>query len=174
MVAVWGAIFSIAINELMFRQSICAGTQMNSPSMVAKAWESRTDVYSSIAVLVGILGAKMGFYFMDPLAAIAVGVIILRICIEMIRESTLKLMDKAPEEDVINLVSKTLSGLKNISGVKDICAREIGRAMEFEVGLFVPAKTSVSQGETIKNEAKRAVAGLFDHKTIVNVLLFAG
>jgi cation diffusion facilitator family transporter len=173
MVAVWGAIFSIAINELMFRQSICAGTQMNSPSMVAKAWESRTDVYSSIAVLIGILGAKMGFYFMDPLAAIAVGVIILRICIEMIRESTLKLMDIAPEEDVIKLVKKALSGLKNISGVKDICAREIGRVMEFEVGLFVPAKTSLSQGEMIKNDAKQAVAGLFDNKTNVSVLLFA-
>jgi len=173
MVAAWGAIFSIAINELMFRQSICAGTQINSPSMVAKAWESRSDVYSSIAVLVGILGSRMGLYFMDPLAAIAVGVIILKICIEMIRESTLNLMDKAPDEDVIKLVRKALSGLKNISGVKDICAREIGRAMEFEVGLVVPAKTSVSQGETIKNEAKRAVADLFGKKTIVKVLLFA-
>ena len=33
--AIWGAVFSITINELMFRLTICAGTQVGSPSMVA-------------------------------------------------------------------------------------------------------------------------------------------
>lgn len=173
LIAVWGAIFSIAVSELMFRQSLCAGTQLSSPSMVAKAWESRSDVYSSIAVLIGILGAKMGYTFMDPLAAIVVGIIILKICIQLIKQSTLNLMDKAPAEDVIELVRQALAKVKNIVGIKNIYAREMGRALEFEVGLLVPAKTSVSQGETIKNEANQAVTGSMDRKTIVRVMLYA-
>nr|WCC90944.1 magnetosome protein MamB [Desulfobacteraceae bacterium] len=171
--AMWGAIFSIAINELMFRQSVCAGTQINSPSMVAKAWESRSDVYSSLAVLVGIIGAKMGFYFMDPLAAIAVGGIILKICVEMVYESSTQLMDKAPEPEVIDKTYKVLESLENISGIKHVYAREVGQTIEFEVGLDVSEDITVLEAETIKKNAREIVSKSMDRKSNVIVKLFA-
>ena len=171
--AAWGAIFSIAINELMFRQSVCAGKQINSPSMVAKAWESRSDVYSSIAVLIGILGAKMGFYFMDPLAAIIVGGIILKICIEMVKDSVLNLMDKTPEDEVIDDIKKALSKIKKIYGIKKFIARELGRHVEFELELLVSKNTSVSDGETIKDQVKQKIVKMLERPSVVNVRLLA-
>ncbi|NVM23459.1 MAG: cation transporter [Desulfobacterales bacterium] len=173
MSAAWGAIFSVAINELMFRQSVCAGTQINSPSMVAKAWESRSDVLSSIAVLIGIIGAKMGFHFMDPLAAIAVGVIILRICVEMVKDAILNLMDRMPEEEeLLEQVRGALGKVKDIVGVKDVHAREMGPSLEFEVSLNVPEHITVSQGERIKREAKKAIGRVIEKKSFVRVMLF--
>jgi cation diffusion facilitator family transporter len=169
--AAWGAIFSMAINELMFRQSVCAGNQINSPSMIAKAWESRSDVFSSIAVLFGILGAKMGFYFMDPLAAIIVGIIIIRICIIMVREASLSLMDRA-SEDSLDKLRKALSKVKNIVKIKGVRSREIGQILEFEVGLHVPEDITVSQGEKIKREAKKTIQEMVDRKFTVKVMLF--
>ena len=171
--AVWGAIFSIAINELMFRQSVCAGKQINSPSMVAKAWESRSDVYSSIAVLIGILGSKMGLYFMDPLAAVIVGVIILKICCEMVKDSVLNLMDKALGDEVVDDVRKVLSAVEKIRGIKYIIARELGRHMEFELELFVSKDISVSDGETIKNEVKQKIGRMMERPSVVRVRLLA-
>ena len=170
--AAWGAIFSIAINELMFRQSVCAGTQINSPSITAKAWESRSDVYSSIAVLAGILGAKMGFHFMDPLAAIAVGVIILRICVQMIKDALLKLMDKGASDDILDDARQALAGLKDMAGIMEINAREVGQEMEFEVALQVPENITVLQGETIKREAKKLLKKAIDRKSVIKVRLF--
>ena len=169
--AAWGAIFSIAINELMFRQSVCAGTQINSPSITAKAWESRSDVLSSIAVLIGILGAKMGFHFMDPLAAVAVGVIILRICIVMIKEAIFKLMDSMPEI-TLDDIRQDLAALKNIAGVKKLNAREIGQELELEVALYIPDGVTVSQGEKIKKEAKKVIGSKMDRRSIIKVGLF--
>ncbi len=169
--AAWGAIFSIAINELMFRQSVCAGTQINSPSITAKAWESRSDVLSSIAVLIGILGAKMGFHFMDPLAAVAVGVIILRICIVMIKEAIFKLMDSMPEI-TLDDIRRDLAALKNIAGVKKLNAREIGQELELEVALYIPDGVTVSQGEKIKKEAKKLIGSKMDRRSIIKVGLF--
>ena len=170
--AAWGAIFSVAINELMFRQSMCAGTQINSPSMVAKAWESRSDVFSSVAVMIGIIGAKMGFHFMDPLAAVAVGVIILKICIEMVKDAILNLMDKAPEEDVLEGVRKAVARVKDIAGIKDVHAREVGPELEFEILLNVPERITVSQGERIRREARKVVGEVTDRKSTVKVRLF--
>jgi cation diffusion facilitator family transporter len=174
MSAAWGAIFSIAINELMFRQSVCAGTQINSPSIVAKAWESRSDVLSSIAVLIGIIGAKMGFHFMDPLAAIAVGVIIVKICIEMVKGAILNLMDRTPEEkeDVLEQVRGALAKVRDISGIKDVHAREMGQSVEFEVLLDVSENITVSHGERIKREVKKAIGSVIEKRSIVKVSLF--
>lgn len=169
--AVWGAIFSIAINELMFRQTVCAGAQINSVSMVAKAWESRSDVLSSIGVLIGILGAKMGFHFMDPLAAIVVAVIILKICIEMLKDAIFKLMDNIPEEDISGDVRKALATLKDIAGIRDIRARELGPVVEVEVQLDVAGDISVSRGEKIKETVKKAASKVIEKKSVVKVRL---
>jgi cation diffusion facilitator family transporter len=169
--AAWGAFFSIAINELMFRQSLCAGTQINSPSMVAKAWESRSDVLSSVAVLIGILAAKMGFWFMDPLAAISVGVIIVHICFKNVRDAVLSLMDRASEAD-LEPIRKALAAVKDIAGIKDLKAREVGQVLEFEVGLHVPDDITVSQGETIKGEVKKTLQKMTNKKSTVKVRLF--
>jgi len=172
--AAWGAIFSIVINELLFRYTLCAGTQINRPSMQAKAWESRSDVFSSIAVLVGILGAKMGFHFMDPLAAIIVGVIILKICIEMIKDAVFNLMDKTLEnEEYIGQINTSLKKMETIAGIKKIISRELGQYLEFEIDLFVPADISVQFGEKIKKEANLIVTNIVDRKSIVKVKLFA-
>ena len=172
--AAWGAIFSITINELMFRQSVCAGTQINSPSIVAKAWESRSDVLSSIAVLIGIIGAKMGFHFMDPLAAIAVGVIILKICVEMVKGSILNLMDRTPEleEDALEQVRGALARVKDIAGIKDVHAREVGASLELEVSLNVAEHINVSHGERIKREVKKAIRRVLEKKSVIKVMLF--
>ncbi|MBF0376908.1 MAG: cation transporter [Desulfamplus sp.] len=171
--AAWGAIFSIIINELMFRQSICAGKHINSPSMQAKAWESRSDVYSSVAVLIGIIGAKLGFHWMDPLAAVIVGVIILKICIEQVKDAVLNLMDKSYDEDYIEDINKSLQKMENIAGIKKVVARELGPILEFEVNLYVMPDISVKIGEAVKREAYNIVTAIVDRKSTVKVRLFA-
>ena len=71
-IAVWAAAISVIANEVMFRHSLCAGKQVDSPAMIANAWEKRADVYSSSAALIGAFGARMGITFFDPAAAIIV------------------------------------------------------------------------------------------------------
>ncbi len=44
--AVWAAVISVVANEIMFRHSLCVGRQVDSPVMIANAWENRADVWS--------------------------------------------------------------------------------------------------------------------------------
>jgi cation diffusion facilitator family transporter len=170
--AAWGAGLSIAINELMFRQSVCAGYQICSPSMVAKAWESRTDVYSSIAVLIGILGAKLGFHFMDPLAAMIVGVLILRVCFVETKEAVGHLLDKGLDDELLEEVRNALlGGLEDNVVVGAVLGRELGRVMEVDVELEVPAGLSVAQGEKIKDKARKAVKTSLRRETKIRIIL---
>lgn len=170
--AIWGAVFSIIINELMFRLTICAGTQVGSPAMVAKAWESRSDVYSSAAVLIGIVGSMLGFPFMDPLAAIVVGLIILRICVQMVTGSVKKLLDQALEEDLVEKVYETLSSVADIVRIRNILGWEAGRKVEFEIKLEVPAKMSLAASEKVKREVKKAVEKVVERPSSIRIRLY--
>ncbi len=174
LMAAWGAIFSIAINELMFRQTVCAGSQISSPSMVAKAWESRSDVYSSVAVLLGIIGARLGFWFMDPLAAAIVGIIILKISVEMVWEAMANLMDKAWDDPVVADIGGALDRMEKVSDVTSVVAREFGKYLDFEIELAVSPDLSMVGGEKVKREAKRIVSDFLKRKAMIRVRLVGG
>jgi cation diffusion facilitator family transporter len=152
---------------------VCAGTQVNSPSIVAKAWESRSDVYSSIAVVIGIMGAKMGFYFMDPLAAILVGVIIFKICIEMMKEAILNLIDKTPDElSIPDLHVRLWEKIKDlVIDINTIRVREVGGEYEFDIEVDVPDSLTVFDGEGIKDKIRRFVCSMMEKKSTVEVRL---
>ena len=64
------ALISIGANEMMFRYMHCAGTQLKSQTILASAWANRADCFSSIAVIIGVVGGSLGFRHMDPIAAL--------------------------------------------------------------------------------------------------------
>ena len=64
------AIFSIVIKEAMYWYTILAAKKIQSGALKADAWHHRSDALSSVGSFVGILGAKLGFPILDPIAAI--------------------------------------------------------------------------------------------------------
>lgn len=170
-IAAWGALFSIFINELLFRQSVCVGTQINSPSMVAKAWESRSDVYSSIAVIVGILGARLGFVYLDPLAAIVVAGLIIKMSVEMLRVAVGGLMDKATDEETIKQVKRTINNFSEVKSIQNIRSRELGRTVLFDIELIISQGYKAIDGERIKNKIKQNLENTIIRKSIFNIYL---
>ncbi|KPA17998.1 magnetosomen protein MamB, greigite-specific, partial [Candidatus Magnetomorum sp. HK-1] len=92
-IALAGLIISIAGNELMFRHSFCCGIRFKSPAMIANAWENRADVYSSIAALIGVIGAMVGIPVMDSVGAILVALLIGNTAIVMVKDSWNGIMD---------------------------------------------------------------------------------
>ena len=55
--ALWAALLSIVVKEILFRYTLRAGKKHNSPAVVANAWHHRSDALSSIGAAIGIGGA---------------------------------------------------------------------------------------------------------------------
>ena len=109
---------------------------------------------------------------MDPLAAIIVGVIILRVCVEQVKGAITNLMDGASEEGMDDEVREALGCVANVSNIREINSREMGQELELEIRLGVPKDITVSQGETIKHETKQAIREIIDRKLRIKVMLF--
>ena len=57
MLALWAALVSVAIKELVYQYTVRRGRDLNSPAVQANAWHHRSDALSSLGTLVGIGGA---------------------------------------------------------------------------------------------------------------------
>ena len=66
------AVLSVVVKELMFRITMRAGEKTGSTALKADAWHHRSDALSSIGSFVGILGARLGFTILDPIACIVI------------------------------------------------------------------------------------------------------
>ena len=85
--ALWAALVSIAVKELIYLYTKAKGRRLNSPALVANAWHHRSDALSSIGSLIGIAGARMGFPVMDPLAGILISLFILKAAADIFKET---------------------------------------------------------------------------------------
>jgi len=125
--AVWAALISVVSNEIMFRHSMCIGKQMESPAMIANAWEKRADVYSSLAALIGVFGARLGYSFLDPVAAIVVGYMIGKTAIITLISAIKGITDAAVGGEALTKIRYILSKESGIKNITSLRARKIGQ-----------------------------------------------
>jgi membrane protease subunit HflK len=90
-IAILGTFISIIISYFLYRYEVYVGRAENSPSLVADGEHSRTDMYTSVAVLIGLIGHMMGFR-LDPIAAIIVGFLVIIVGIEIFQSGMRSLL----------------------------------------------------------------------------------
>jgi len=161
--AVWAAAISVVANEIMFRHSLCAGEQMDSPAMIANAWENRADVYSSLAVLIGVFGARVGFEVLDPVAAIVVGIMIAKNGLKTMKSGVKGIIDssfdnKAMLSQVKELVLKE-DGVVNVGRLR---ARKTGQKVWIDLEAIFKPEIKVAEVKKIVTSIKDNIANNFE------------
>jgi cation diffusion facilitator family transporter len=153
-IALLGLIISIVANELMYRQSYCAGTRFRSPAMIANGLENRADVYSSIGALVGVVGAQLGFLFMDRVGAILVAIMIARSAFAMLRDGWSGILDRSLGESIENRIRKEANADPDVRGVVSLKTRGIGQHLAIDLKLGVSPDVTLREGYEIADRVK--------------------
>jgi cation diffusion facilitator family transporter len=103
-VTIWSylvVIFSIVIDISRSRALMRVAKKYNSQALEAGAVHFSTDIWSSVAVLVGLLCVDIfDFPYADPIAALVVACIVLYICYELGKRAIDVLLDRAPEQSI--------------------------------------------------------------------------
>jgi divalent metal cation (Fe/Co/Zn/Cd) transporter len=79
------AIASVVTKEAMFRYTLKVGKRNNSLAVIANAWNHRSDAYSSVVALTGIVGARLAFEYLDPIAGLVVSALIIKLKIQKLQ-----------------------------------------------------------------------------------------
>ena len=96
-IALLTIVVNIIINGFFSYYKFYVGGRTRSISLVADAYHTKTDIWSSIAVLIGLLGASLGFPVLDSVAGAVVSVFIMIGGYELISESKEVLQGKDPK-----------------------------------------------------------------------------
>ena len=161
--AVIAATLSIIINEGLFHYTRRVGEATQSPSLIANAWHHRSDAISSIAALIGIIGAGQGFPFMDPLAGAVVGVMIVKVGIDITREGVRDLMDTALSEEHIKKIHSILTEIPEVIHFHDLRSRVIGGEFLIDVHIIVDPEMTVTEGHRVAEIARRSLIKAFNN-----------
>ncbi|MAL98498.1 cation diffusion facilitator family transporter [Hydrocarboniclastica marina] len=140
---------SVASKEWIFRYTRRVGTRIGSDLIIANAWHSRSDAFSSIIVFAGALGAMGGFAWLDGIAAILVALIIARIGWDLAWENVKELVDTAmPANDSAEILklARTTEGVRD---VHELRTRKMGQDFLLDLHLQVAPSISVSEGHQI-------------------------
>ncbi|MBQ0831071.1 cation diffusion facilitator family transporter [Marinobacter sp.] len=151
------AAISVVSKEWIFRYTRHVGQAIRSDLIVANAWHSRTDAFSSIVVLVSTAGAMLGFLWLDLLAAVVVAGIIIHIGWKFTWDSVQELVDtglSAVDTEMLKTIARSTEGVLN---VHELRSRRMGQDILLDIHLVVRPEISVSEGHQI---GMQVVAGM--------------
>ncbi len=155
--ALAAAAFSIAANEWLFRLQRRIGRRYGAASVVANAWHHRSDALSSVAALVGVAGAMMGWLVLDTVAAVAVALMVVwaggRLGWDALRE----LVDTALDPDEVEQIEAEIRNTEGVQSVHNLRTRRMGPEAWVDVHIEVPDTISVSEGHQIAERVRRRV-----------------
>ena len=147
--AIIAAITSIIVKELMYWYTIKYANEINSPSLKADAWHHRSDALSSIGALIGIAGARMGYPFLDPLVAIIIALVIIKVAFDICKQSIAQLIDEAASEDDVQVIIDKINSIDGIYEIKNLKTRQHSNRLYVDVDISVDATLTVEEGHNI-------------------------
>lgn len=148
-VALIAAVISIATKEGMYWYTVKVAKKIKSLSMEADAWHHRSDAFSSIGTFVGILGARMGFRILDPIAAIIVSIFIIKVGVDLYIKSIKGLVDEAADDETIVKIKDLAFSVDGVKDIKDLKTRIFGNKIYVDIDILVDGNISVKEGHEI-------------------------
>ena len=149
------ATLSILSKEGLYWYTVKVAKNVKSDLLKANAWHHRTDAFSSIVVVIGIIGAAKGYFFFDSVAAILVGVLIIYIGWQLGFEATKELVDTSIDQEDIKALHLALSEIKGVKSVHTLRTRKVGHKKSADVHVQVNPFLSVSEGHIISVSVER-------------------
>jgi cation diffusion facilitator family transporter len=155
---------TILINIIVSQYERNQGKRLGSSILIADSIHTRSDVYVSIAVIIGFIAIQMGFTIVDPIIAIIIAILIAKMGVEIIKSSSSVLMDSAPlDENTIRDIVLSVPKVKESHKI-----RSRGLPSHIYVDLHVTPKSCYSVSEAhkiahdVENKLKSSIPGIED------------
>lgn len=158
----WAAGATVVVKIWLAARTRAIGRATANPAVSALAADHVNDIMAASAAGVGIIFARAGYAWVDPLAGAVVAVFILRTGFGILKDSSMELMDAVPGGRLDELIRGTLSSVGGVAAVEDIASHRFGPYYMVNATVCVDGSMTVSEGDAIATAAERAVMAKFD------------
>lgn len=160
--ALVAAIISIITQELLYRYAKTNADKINSGALLADAWHHRSDALSSIGSFVGILGARVGFPILDPIASVVISIFILKAAVDIFKDSIDQMVDKSCDKDFENKIKNLVLKQKGVIRISDMKTRIFGSVVYVDIIIIADADKTLKEGQVIADLVHDKIENTFE------------
>lgn len=155
--ALYTALLALLAKEGLFRYLLKVAERVRSTMLVANAWHARSDAASSLVVALGVATNLAGLPLADPLAALVVGLMIMRMGWKFSWQAFNDLVDRAADGDTERAIRERILSTPGVRGIHDLRTRKMGDMIWVEVDIEMDGQLTIEAGHAIAVEARRRV-----------------
>jgi len=157
MLAVWFSAVCAVLCWIIGGYTNCAGAKLNSPSLQSFALHRHADLLSSVAVVAGVVGGKLGYPIVDHIVAILEIVHVVYTSGQMLGSGINGLMDTAAEPRLIDKLVQLIGEVESVSRVRRATARWSGQRLLTQVEVDIPGQMNVLEADRVRADIQQAI-----------------
>ena len=172
MLALWVAGLSVVLKEAVYQYSMLKARQLQSQAVEANAWHHRSDALSSIGTAVGIGGAiflGQRWTVLDPVASCVVGVFIVKVAVDLLRNGIGDLMEQSLPDEVENKMLSMVSELPDVIRPHDLRTRRLGNHYAIELHIVMDGNITLHEAHQKASEVEQLLRNHYGEETHVVV-----
>jgi cation diffusion facilitator family transporter len=143
-------------NEAVAVFRIRVGREIGSAALIADGQHARVDGFTSLAVLIGVLGVYFGFPILDPIVGIAITIVILFIVKDAAFSIWTRLVDGI-EPEILAQIEHAPTHVDGVLGVSDVRARWLGHRVHSDIAVDVDPSLSMQEADVISRKVEQSV-----------------
>ena len=171
LIALGAALLSLLSKELLYQWTVRQGRRLRSAAVVANAWHHRSDALSSLGTTVGIGGAIVlgeAWRVLDPLAAVVVSVLILKVAMQLFVPSMEELLEKSLPDEEEKEIRAVILEHPGCTDPHNLRTRRIGNYCAIDVHFRMDGRTTIDEAHRATREIEDRLRERFGSQTLIN------
>lgn len=150
--ALAAAVISIMVKEAMFWYTKIYAVRIDSSALLADAWHHRSDAFSSIGALIGIVGARHGYPVMDSIASLVIFVFIIKAAYDIFKDAVDKMVDHSCDEETERQIYECVMKNREVMGIDSLHTRIFGNRVYVDIEVAVDGSYTLKRSHEIAEE----------------------
>lgn len=171
LIALGAALLSLLSKELLYQWTVGQGRRLRSAAVVANAWHHRSDALSSLGTTAGIGGAIVlgeAWRVLDPLAAVVVSVLILKVAMQLFVPSMEELLEKSLPDEEEKEIRAVILEQPGCTDPHNLRTRRIGNYCAIDVHFRMDGRTTIDEAHRATREIEDRLRERFGSQTLIN------
>ncbi|GAA0740538.1 cation diffusion facilitator family transporter [Clostridium oceanicum] len=151
------ALLSVVLKEWMYLYTMKNAKIINSTSLKADAFHHKSDALSSITTLIGIIGSRLKYPILDPIASLFLCIFIFNISIKIYKSSIKQLIDHCADSETLDLIEKKTLSIPGVKRLDDLKTRMHGSKLYVDIEISVDKDLSTEKAHFIAEKVHNEI-----------------
>ena len=157
------AIITVVLKEAMYWYTRRFAKIIDSSALMGIAWDNRSDVFSTICVLLGVLGSRLGLPVLDSIASLIVCVFIVKAAYDIFNDAIGKMVDKSCSDETEKAMISCAMNQKGVEGVDLIQTRVFANRIYVDIEISANGNITLLESHDIADSVHNAIEAEFEN-----------